>query len=153
LRKYVICLVSLFFCLSIFSQEVHHLKVKKGDIVERDGYWVSREFMEKSVISYEELKLYKKLFSIDETTDILTENLVKLYNSRIDNLEKQITLYKDMESNYDEKYKSLEKEKNKEIGKLKNINTALIITNVIGWSLFVSETTGLSVGLYMKFKL
>jgi hypothetical protein len=151
MKKVIYMLLYIFVSFNIISQELNYdfKKVVKGEEAPDDGWWVSETKMQKIVKEGKELKIYREMFAIDTTDDRIYGNLIKAYDEKIKLMENQKELYKQQTKEYQELLESYKKE-NKN---LKNANTVLIITNVIGWGLFVSETTGLSVGLYMKYNL
>ena len=130
----------IFSMFSQFSGEEDWTQIlKKGDTAEFDGVLMSKQKAEKIVKDLEELKkLKEKEVEYNKIIDIFGPQLVDEKGTEISIIR---TYYKGI-------IDKLEKE-NKQ---LRITNKILIITNSIGWSLVVGETSGFAVAIALKWK-
>ncbi len=136
MKKLLIILLVLLFVFNLFSEEQI---IKKGDPAPFDGIIMDKEKVEKIVKDLEEFKkLKEKEVEYNKIIDVFGPQLVDEKGTEISIIR---TYYKGI-------IDKLEKE-NKQ---LRIINKVLIITNSIGWSLVVGETSGLAVAITFKWK-
>jgi adenosyl cobinamide kinase/adenosyl cobinamide phosphate guanylyltransferase len=112
--------------------------LQKGDKAPFDG------------ILLDSVKAKKVETLLKENEEILIlKKIIESQNNLIIEKDKEVSLWKEKYVLSDNLNTKLEKD----IKFYKIVNNILIITNCIGWSIVVGETSGIAVGFYLKYHL